>query len=152
SPPFSRATKAGGTGKQRDNLNEVHLPSERAMRAKKLCLLLTISSIHLLFTCLQLVAHPGGRAGFALKPGSGTLLVIEALKLPVPRVRPGMVYLEKHSDLMEGEMSLTHGTPLEVRPLTVEDAPTCDQIILTLPRHFGYESGRQACAQAVRTS
>lgn len=49
-------------------------------------------------------------------------------------------------------MSLTHNTPLQVRPLTVEDAPICDQIILTLPRHFGYESGRQACAQAVRTS
>src|SRR5215469_3948902 len=63
-----------------------------------------------------------------------------------------MVYWEKHSDLMEAEMSLTDDTPLEVRPLTVEDAPTCDQIILTLPRHFGYESGRQACAQAVRTS
>jgi GNAT superfamily N-acetyltransferase len=63
-----------------------------------------------------------------------------------------MVYLEKHSDLMEGETLFTHGTHLEVRPLTVEDAPTCDQIILTLPRHFGYESGRQACVQAVRTS
>lgn len=49
-------------------------------------------------------------------------------------------------------MSLIHDTHLEVRPLAVEDAPTCDQIILTLPRHFGYESGRQACAQAVRTS
>jgi GNAT superfamily N-acetyltransferase len=53
---------------------------------------------------------------------------------------------------MEGEMSVTHSTHLEVRPLTVGDASTCDQIILTLPRHFGYESGRQACAQAVRTS
>ena len=84
--------------------------------------------------------------------GSGALLVIEALKFPVPRVQPGMVYWEKHSDLMEAEMSLTHSTPLAVRPLTVEDAHTCDQIILTLPRHFGYESGRQACAQAVRTS
>jgi GNAT superfamily N-acetyltransferase len=49
-------------------------------------------------------------------------------------------------------MSVTHVTHLEVRPLAVGDAPTCDQIILTLPRHFGYESGRQACAQAVRTS
>lgn len=48
-------------------------------------------------------------------------------------------------------MALAHGTHLEVRPLTVADAPTCDQIILTLPRHFGNEGGRQACAQAVRT-
>jgi hypothetical protein len=42
-------------------------------------------------------------------------------------------------------MSITHSTHLEVRPLTVEDAPTCDQIILSLPRHFGYETGREAC-------
>lgn len=49
-------------------------------------------------------------------------------------------------------MSVTHVTHLEVRPLAVGGAPTCDQIILTLPRHFGYKSGRQACAQAVRTS
>lgn len=47
-------------------------------------------------------------------------------------------------------MSATHSTHVEVRPLTIEDAPTCDQIILTLPRYFGYEHGRQACAQAVR--
>ena len=49
-------------------------------------------------------------------------------------------------------MSVTHSTHLEVRPLTIEDAPICDQIILSLPRHFGYEAGREACAQAVRTS
>jgi hypothetical protein len=48
-------------------------------------------------------------------------------------------------------MPIIHIAHLEVRPLTVRDAPTCDQIILSLPRHFGYESGRQACAQAVRT-
>jgi GNAT superfamily N-acetyltransferase len=49
-------------------------------------------------------------------------------------------------------MSVTNGTHLEVRPLAVGDAPMCDQIILSLPRHFGYETGREACAQAVRTS
>lgn len=49
-------------------------------------------------------------------------------------------------------MSFSHNTQIEVRPLAVADALTCDQIILTLPRHFGYESGRQACALAVRTS
>jgi GNAT superfamily N-acetyltransferase len=49
-------------------------------------------------------------------------------------------------------MSVTHSTHLEVRPLAIGDAPTCDQIILSLPRHFGYETGRAACAQAVRTS
>jgi hypothetical protein len=26
----------------------------------------------------------------------------------------------------------------------------CDQIILSLPHHFGHEGGRQVCAQAVR--
>ncbi len=41
---------------------------------------------------------------------------------------------------------------LEIRSLTIQDAETCDHIILTLPHHFGHEGGRQACAQAVRTS
>ena len=49
-------------------------------------------------------------------------------------------------------MSGTLGTHLEVRPLAVGDASICDRIILSLPRHFGYEAGRAACAQAVRTS
>ena len=48
-------------------------------------------------------------------------------------------------------MSFTQNAQIDIRPLAVADAPVCDQIILTLPRHFGYESGRQACAQAVRT-
>ncbi|HLI07807.1 MAG TPA: GNAT family N-acetyltransferase [Ktedonobacteraceae bacterium] len=48
-------------------------------------------------------------------------------------------------------MSFIQDTRLEVRPLTIEDAPACDQIILSLPHHFGYESGRAACAQEVRT-
>jgi GNAT superfamily N-acetyltransferase len=54
--------------------------------------------------------------------------------------------------LIGGEMSFAQDTGLEVRPLTVEDAPVCDQIILSLPHHFGYESGRIACAEAVCTS
>lgn len=41
---------------------------------------------------------------------------------------------------------------IEVRPLTRDDAETCDQIILTLPNHFGSEAGRKMCARAVRTS
>ncbi|MBO0777453.1 MAG: GNAT family N-acetyltransferase [Ktedonobacteraceae bacterium] len=49
-------------------------------------------------------------------------------------------------------MSFAQDSRLEVRPLIVNDAETCDQIVLTLPRHFGLESGRRACAQAVRTS
>jgi hypothetical protein len=71
-----------------------------------------------------------------VKSGSGTLLVIGASELPVLLARPNLFYLTKHSNFMEGDMSLTHDTHLEVRPLMVEDAPTCDQIILTLPRQF----------------
>jgi GNAT superfamily N-acetyltransferase len=78
--------------------------------------------------------------------------VIEVPKFPVSLALHGVLYLAKHYELMEGEMSVTHGMHLEVRPLTVGDAPNCDQIILTLPHHFGHEGGRQACAQAVRTS
>lgn len=49
-------------------------------------------------------------------------------------------------------MSFAQDAQLEVHPLTIEDAPICDQIILSLPRHFGNEAGRALCAHAVRTS
>jgi GNAT superfamily N-acetyltransferase len=49
-------------------------------------------------------------------------------------------------------MPITFNSHLEVRPLTVADASTCDEIVLSLPHHFGHEGGRKACAQAVRTS
>ncbi len=49
-------------------------------------------------------------------------------------------------------MPFAQASHLEVRPLAISDAETCDQIILSLPRHFGHEGGRQACAQAVRAS
>lgn len=49
-------------------------------------------------------------------------------------------------------MPFTHDARIEIRQLKVSDAPDCDQIILSLPRHFGHESGRQACAQVVRSS
>jgi ribosomal protein S18 acetylase RimI-like enzyme len=39
----------------------------------------------------------------------------------------------------------------KIRMLTASDAPACDAIILSLPEHFGLESGRRACARAVRT-
>jgi ribosomal protein S18 acetylase RimI-like enzyme len=41
---------------------------------------------------------------------------------------------------------------IEVRPLAVADAGTCDQVILSLPYHFGDAAGRRECARAVRTS
>ncbi len=49
-------------------------------------------------------------------------------------------------------MSVPYDVHLEVRPLTSGDALACDQIILSLPHHFGNESGRQMCAKAVRTN
>jgi ribosomal protein S18 acetylase RimI-like enzyme len=38
-----------------------------------------------------------------------------------------------------------------IRPLHRDDADTCDQIIASLPYHFGQEDGRQECAHAVRS-
>jgi GNAT superfamily N-acetyltransferase len=40
--------------------------------------------------------------------------------------------------------------PIEVRHLERGDAPACDAIIASLPYHFGLESGRAECAEAVR--
>jgi ribosomal protein S18 acetylase RimI-like enzyme len=39
---------------------------------------------------------------------------------------------------------------LAIRPLRPGDAEGCDQIVASLPYHFGREDGRQACARAVR--
>ena len=41
--------------------------------------------------------------------------------------------------------------PLNIRPLTPEDAASCDAVIRSLPYHFGDPGGREACAHAVRT-
>ncbi|MGH3012422.1 MAG: GNAT family N-acetyltransferase [Gaiellaceae bacterium] len=38
-----------------------------------------------------------------------------------------------------------------IRPLALDDAEACDAVVLTLPYHFGDESGRAECARAVRT-
>jgi hypothetical protein len=35
---------------------------------------------------------------------------------------------------------------LAIRPLHLDDADTCDQIIASLPYHFGQEDGRSECA------
>jgi ribosomal protein S18 acetylase RimI-like enzyme len=40
---------------------------------------------------------------------------------------------------------------LVIRSLGVDDAETCDQIIASLPYHFGQADGRRECAQAVRS-
>jgi ribosomal protein S18 acetylase RimI-like enzyme len=39
----------------------------------------------------------------------------------------------------------------DIRPLRVQDADTCDQIVASLPYHFGHEGGRRECADAVRS-
>ena len=41
--------------------------------------------------------------------------------------------------------------PIEVRPLSPRDGAACDAIVASLPHHFGLESGRAACAAAVRS-
>jgi GNAT superfamily N-acetyltransferase len=38
-----------------------------------------------------------------------------------------------------------------LRPLAPADAPSCDEIILSLPEFFGHEGGRADCARAVRS-
>lgn len=40
---------------------------------------------------------------------------------------------------------------MEVRPLGPRDAAACDAIVASLPYHFGLETGRAACAAAVRS-
>jgi GNAT superfamily N-acetyltransferase len=39
---------------------------------------------------------------------------------------------------------------IDVRRLRPDDAPECDAIIASLPYHFGLDSGRRECAEAVR--
>jgi len=39
---------------------------------------------------------------------------------------------------------------VDVRPLRPPDGPACDAILESLSYHFGAESGREACATAVR--
>ena len=41
--------------------------------------------------------------------------------------------------------------PIEVRALSPRDGAACDAIVASLPHHFGLESGRAACAAAVRS-
>ena len=45
---------------------------------------------------------------------------------------------------------MTTGNDLSIRRLTAADAPACDEIVRSLPYHFGDPDGRRACAEAVR--
>lgn len=40
---------------------------------------------------------------------------------------------------------------VSIRPLEPSDASACDEIVLSLPYHFGSEVGRRGCAAAVRS-
>ena len=41
-------------------------------------------------------------------------------------------------------------TGATIRPLEAADAPACDEVIRSLPYHFGDEDGQRQCAEAVR--
>jgi ribosomal protein S18 acetylase RimI-like enzyme len=41
-------------------------------------------------------------------------------------------------------------TGVTIRPLEAADAPACDEVIRSLPYHFGDEDGQRQCAEAVR--
>jgi GNAT superfamily N-acetyltransferase len=45
---------------------------------------------------------------------------------------------------------MTTGNDLAIRRLTAADAPACDEIVRSLPYHFGDPDGRRECAEAVR--
>jgi hypothetical protein len=47
---------------------------------------------------------------------------------------------------------MTAEPPAAIRPLTTADAPACDDVIRSLPYHFGDPDGRRECAEAVQTS
>jgi ribosomal protein S18 acetylase RimI-like enzyme len=47
---------------------------------------------------------------------------------------------------------MTDQPPVAIRPLTTADASTCDDIIRSLPYHFGDTDGQRECAEAVRNS
>jgi ribosomal protein S18 acetylase RimI-like enzyme len=50
------------------------------------------------------------------------------------------------------ELSMTlPQAPVHIRSLRGDDAARCDQIVASLPYHFGQEDGRRECAQAVRS-
>ncbi len=47
---------------------------------------------------------------------------------------------------------MTTQPDVSIRPLEVADAPACDEIIRSLPYHFGDPDGQRQCAEAVRGS
>src|SRR5215211_6223716 len=47
---------------------------------------------------------------------------------------------------------MTTDPGVAIRPLEVADARACDEVIRSLPYHFGDPDGRRECAEAVRAS
>ena len=47
---------------------------------------------------------------------------------------------------------MTTGPGVVIRPLEVGDASPCDEVVRSLPYHFGDPDGRRECAEAVRTA
>jgi hypothetical protein len=47
---------------------------------------------------------------------------------------------------------MTTPPDLAIRRLTAADAAACDEIVRSLPYHFGDPDGRRECAEAVRRS
>jgi ribosomal protein S18 acetylase RimI-like enzyme len=47
---------------------------------------------------------------------------------------------------------VTTGPEVTVRPLAAADGPACDEIVRSLPYHFGDPDGRRQCSEAVRAS
>lgn len=47
---------------------------------------------------------------------------------------------------------MTTGPGVTIRPLEGADAAACDEVVRSLPYHFGNADGRRECAEAVRAS
>jgi ribosomal protein S18 acetylase RimI-like enzyme len=47
---------------------------------------------------------------------------------------------------------MASGPGVAIRPLTGADAPACDEVVASLPYHFGDPDGQRECAEAVRSS
>jgi GNAT superfamily N-acetyltransferase len=47
---------------------------------------------------------------------------------------------------------MASGPGVAIRPLTAADGPACDEVVDSLPYHFGNPDGRRECAEAVRSS
>ena len=47
---------------------------------------------------------------------------------------------------------MASGPGVAIRPLIAADGPACDEVVASLPYHFGNTDGQRECAEAVRSS